>query len=103
MAINLNGLGQIALEVRDVDASDRFYGEVLGLRKLFRFGTLCFFDMGGLRLLLEQSQPDAPIERGAVLYFQVADIVVARAALEARSLTFSDQIHHIHRWRTMTF
>jgi len=95
VAINLNGLGQIALEVRDVDASERFYGEVLGLRKLFRFGTLSFFDMGGLRLLLEQSHGDAPIERGAVLYFRVADIVVARAALEARGLTFTDQIHRI--------
>ena len=95
MAINLNGLGQIALEVRDVDASERLYGEVLGLRKLFRFGTLSFFDMGGLRLLLEQSHGDAPIERGAVLYFRVADIVVARAALEARRLTFTDQIHRI--------
>lgn len=95
MAINLNGLGQIALGVRDVDASERFYGEVLGLRKLFRFGTLSFFDMGGPRLLLEQSREDAPIERGAVLYFRVADIVVARAALEARGLTFADQIHRI--------
>ena len=95
MPINLNGLGQLALEVRDVDASERFYGDVLGLRKLFRFGTLSFFDMAGVRLLLEQAQSDASIERGSVLYFRVADIVLARAALEARGLTFSDQIHRI--------
>ncbi|HKM98898.1 MAG TPA: VOC family protein [Candidatus Binataceae bacterium] len=95
MPINLNGLGQIALEVRDVDASERFYGDVLGLRKLFRFGTLSFFDMAGLRLLLEQAHGDAPIERGGVLYFRVADIIVARAALETRGLAFTDQIHRI--------
>jgi len=95
MAINLSGLGQIALEVRDVDRSERFYAEVLGLRKLFRFGTLSFFDMAGVRLLLEQARDGEPIERGSVLYFKVADIVVARAALEARGLKFGDQIHRI--------
>jgi methylmalonyl-CoA/ethylmalonyl-CoA epimerase len=95
MAINLNGLGQIALEVRDVDRSERFYAEVLGLRKLYRFGTLSFFDMAGVRLLLEQARDGAPIEGGSVLYFRVADIVVARAALEARGLKFGDQIHRI--------
>jgi catechol 2,3-dioxygenase-like lactoylglutathione lyase family enzyme len=95
MPINLNGRGQIALGVRDVDASERFYGDVLGLRKLFRFGTLSFFDMAGVRLLLEQERQDARIEHGGILYFRVADIVVARTALEARGLTFRDQIHRI--------
>jgi methylmalonyl-CoA/ethylmalonyl-CoA epimerase len=95
MAINLNGLGQIALEVSDVDASERFYGDVLGLRKLFRFGTLSFFDMAGVRLLLEQAPSGSRVERGAVLYFRVADILVARAALEQRGLVFGDQIHRI--------
>jgi methylmalonyl-CoA/ethylmalonyl-CoA epimerase len=95
VAINLNGLGQIALEVRDVDASERFYREVLGLRKLFRFGTLSFFDMAGVRLLLEQARDGAEVERGSVLYFKVADIAVGRAALEARGLKFGDKIHRI--------
>src|SRR5215469_17759666 len=95
MAINLNGLGQIALGVRDVDASERFYADVLGLRKLFRFGALSFLDMAGLRLLLEQSREGTRIEHGAVLYFRVADIVLARAALESRGLMFTDQIHRI--------
>ena len=95
MASSLNGLGQVALEVRDVDASERFYGEVLGLRKLFRFGTLSFFDMAGVRLLLEQARDGVAIEHGSILYFKVADIVVGRAALEARGLAFADKIHRI--------
>jgi methylmalonyl-CoA/ethylmalonyl-CoA epimerase len=95
MAINLNALGQIAFNVRDVDASERFYGEVLGLKKLFRFGTLSFYDMAGVRLMLEQARADEPIAPGSVLYFRVADIVLARSALEKRGLTFIDQIHRI--------
>src|SRR5215471_2351892 len=95
MALNLNGLGQIAFDVRDVDASERFYAEVLGLRKLFRFGTLAFFDMAGVRLLLEQAPAEKLIERGAVLYFRVADIVLARSELQKRGVAFADQIHRI--------
>ena len=95
MAINLNGLGQVSLHVRNVDASERFYGEVLGLRKLYRFGSLSFFDMAGVRLFLEQVQSGERIERESVLYFRVADIVLARGALEQRGLKFADNIHRI--------
>lgn len=93
MAINVNAVGQVALMVRSADASEAFYGGVLGLRKLFRFGGLAFYDMAGVRLLLDQVAEGAPVEHGAVLYFRVADIVTTRAALEARGLAFTDRIH----------
>jgi methylmalonyl-CoA/ethylmalonyl-CoA epimerase len=92
MAFNLGPVGQIALGVRDPDRSEAFYGSVLGLRKLFRFGGLVFFDCGGLRLLLEQEEAPA---RGSVVYFRVADIVLARRELEGRGVFFSDQVHRI--------
>jgi methylmalonyl-CoA/ethylmalonyl-CoA epimerase len=95
MAISLSALGQIAFNVRDVDASERFYGDVLGLKKLFRFGTLSFYDMAGVRLMLEQARADEPIASCSVLYFRVADILVARSALEQRGLAFVDKIHRI--------
>ena len=41
--LNLAQIGQIALAVADVDSSEAFYGEVLGLRKLFQFGVLSQF------------------------------------------------------------
>jgi catechol 2,3-dioxygenase-like lactoylglutathione lyase family enzyme len=39
MLLNLSQIGQIALPVADVDRAEAFYGEVVGLRKLFRCGT----------------------------------------------------------------
>lgn len=91
MAFSLGPVGQIALGVADPDRSDAFYGEVLGLRKLFRFGGLVFFDCGGLRLLLEPSSE--AIQPGSPIYFRVADIELARRELEGRGLAFIDEIH----------
>jgi methylmalonyl-CoA/ethylmalonyl-CoA epimerase len=51
-------IGQIAINAHDVDRATRFYGEVLGLRPLFRAGHLSFFDCGGIRLML--SPPEKP-------------------------------------------
>lgn len=90
MALGLGPVGQIALGVADADRSEAFYGQVLGLRKLFRFGGLVFFDCGGLRLLVEQVEGP---KTGSLIYFRVADIVLMRRELERRGVLFSDQIH----------
>jgi catechol 2,3-dioxygenase-like lactoylglutathione lyase family enzyme len=42
MLLNLSHIGQIALPVTDVDRSEAFYKDVLGLPKLYRFGDLTF-------------------------------------------------------------
>ena len=94
MAFSLGPVGQIALGVAGADRSEAFYGGVLGLRKLFRFGGLVFFDCAGLRLLLDQAPADAP-KLGGPIYFRVADIGLARRELEGRGVVFADQIHLI--------
>ena len=92
MAFALGPVGQVALGVTDADRAEAFYDEVLGLKKLFRFGNLVFFDCAGLRVLLEQSPgPHA----GGPIYFRVADIGLARRELEARGVKFTDEIHLI--------
>jgi methylmalonyl-CoA/ethylmalonyl-CoA epimerase len=94
MAFALGPVGQIALGVADVDASEVFYGDRLGLRKLFRFGTLSFYDCAGLRLLLEQAPPGT-VKAASPIYFRVADIALARRELEAKGVVFADQIHRV--------
>ncbi|HTX51552.1 MAG TPA: VOC family protein [Caulobacteraceae bacterium] len=94
MAFSLGPVGQIALGVADVDRSEAFYGGRLGLRKLFRFGGLTFYDCAGLRLLLEQAREGAP-KVGSPIYFRVADIALARRELEGRGIVFTDDIHLI--------
>ena len=91
MAVTLGPIGQIALGTTNVDRAEAFYGETLGLRKLFRFGGLTFFDCAGVRLLIEQT--DATKTNGSPLYFRVADIALARRELESKVVKFVDQIH----------
>lgn len=93
MAFSLGPIGQIAVSVADVDRSEAFYGGKLGLRKLFRFGGLSFYDCAGVRLLLDQTASGAPPAQGAPIYFRVADIALARRELEGRGVAFEDQIH----------
>jgi methylmalonyl-CoA/ethylmalonyl-CoA epimerase len=93
MPFSLGPVGQVALSVANVDRSEVFFAETLGLRKLFRFGTLVFFDCAGLRLLIEQAANEAAIESASPIYFRVADIALARRELESRGVTFVDQLH----------
>lgn len=81
----LSEVGQIALVMRDVGAATAFYRDVLGLRLLFSAGpNLSFFDAGGVRLMLTLPQGAGVPGQNSVLYFKVADLSAAYAALVAR-------------------
>ena len=95
MLLTLGQIGQIALAVADVDRAEAFYEGKLGLRKLFRFGDLSFFDCAGVRLMLEKAKnPDAG-KRGSVIYFRCADIAFAVRELEQRGVPFEYRPHLI--------
>ena len=95
MLLNLDHIGQIGLPSSDIERTEAFYGGVLGLRKLYRFGDLTFFDCAGVRLLFEKvARPEDLVPRGC-LYFRCADIALAVAELEKRGLTFTGKPHLI--------
>ncbi|MFZ3354803.1 MAG: VOC family protein [Xanthobacteraceae bacterium] len=94
MLLNISQIGQIALPVSDVDRSESFYGGVLGLRKLYRFGNLTFFDCAGVRLLLEKANDMDGAKRGCI-YFRCTDIALAVAELKQRGLSFDSTPHLI--------
>jgi methylmalonyl-CoA/ethylmalonyl-CoA epimerase len=92
--LNISQIGQIALPVGDVDRAEAFYEKVLGLRKLYRYGELTFFDCSGVRLLLEKSRDMDGVKRGCI-YFRCADIALAVAELKKRGLAFDSAPHLI--------
>ena len=80
-------LAHLCFRSHQLPAMTAFYRDVLGLRHLFSVGErMAFFDCGGVRLML--SQPSSPEldHPSSILYFQVADIEAAHAALVAHGV-----------------
>ena len=82
--------------MKDVQLSETWYRDVLRLPHLFTAGGFSFFDLGGARLYLFQADSD-PLPAESILYFKVADIQAAHAALSARGIEFINAPHLIHR------
>jgi DNA-binding CsgD family transcriptional regulator/catechol 2,3-dioxygenase-like lactoylglutathione lyase family enzyme len=91
----IGAIGQISRKVKDIAAARQWFGEVLGLKHLYSFGDLAFFDCGGVRLYLSQDPKAGDGE--AIIYFRVPDIRAAHALLAERGIAFLDAPHMIHR------
>lgn len=73
-------IGQISVNVDDVERATAFYRDKLGLAHLFSAGGMAFFATDGARLML--ARPEAEFSGpSSILYFRVADIEAAHAAL----------------------
>jgi catechol 2,3-dioxygenase-like lactoylglutathione lyase family enzyme len=87
----LSEIGQIARNVRDLDAAIAFYRDILGMKFLFQAPPgMAFFDCGGIRLLLGVAE-DPEAETSAptsILYYRVDDIDAAYRTLVARGVEF---------------
>jgi len=92
--LELGPIGQISRTVSDVQRAEHWYREVLGLRHLYTFGKLAFFDCGGTRLLLQEA---APSGMESILYFRVDDIALAHRTLQDKGVEFINAPHLIHR------
>jgi len=91
----LGAISQIARTVRKLPQAQAWYADVLGLKHLYTFGTLAFFDCDGVRLFLSEGEAGGAAE--SMLYFRVADIHTAHAELARRGVTFLEAPHMIHR------
>lgn len=91
----LGQIGQIARRVNDIAAARHWYGEVLGLKHLYSFGDLAFFDCGGVRLFLSAAEGGS--DGDSILYFRVDDIHLTHVALTSQGIAFLGAPHMIHR------
>jgi methylmalonyl-CoA/ethylmalonyl-CoA epimerase len=82
-------IGQIAVNVKDIDRAVAFYRDRLGLRFLFTAPpNMGFFDCGGVRLMLGVPTEPRFEHPSSILYFQVDDIRAAHQALAGKGVTF---------------
>jgi methylmalonyl-CoA/ethylmalonyl-CoA epimerase len=85
--LRLTQIGQIAINTKDLEAAVRFYRDTLGLRLLFQFPKLAFFDCGGVRLMLSLPEKPEFDHASSIVYYKVDDIQGACAALRERGVT----------------
>ena len=95
--LSLSRIGQIAIVVKDVERSTSFYRDALGMRFLFAFPGLAFFDCDGVRLMLSKPETKEFDHPSSVLYFRVADINAAYQTLRSRKVDFVDETHIVAR------
>jgi catechol 2,3-dioxygenase-like lactoylglutathione lyase family enzyme len=84
-------LVQIAQHAEDLDRAARFYTDLLGSEPVARYDPpgLLFFDLGGVRLLLDAAAPSA------LHYYPVPDIDAAVERLRAGGATVQSEPHVI--------
>ena len=94
--LELGPIGQISRSVADIGAAEAWYKTVLGLKHLYTFGNMAFFDCGGVRLMLT-SGDEVKQQDQYIIYFRVPDIHAAHAQLSERGGVFEAAPHMIHR------
>jgi predicted enzyme related to lactoylglutathione lyase len=94
--VRLSSLLQIAMRLQDVDRAVAFYRDVLGCRFLFQVPNLAFFDLDGVRLMLDKPESAEFDHPGSILYFRVEDIRAAYDSLRSRGAEFIDEPHIVH-------
>jgi methylmalonyl-CoA/ethylmalonyl-CoA epimerase len=90
-------IGQIAIIVQDVERATAFYRDILNMRFLFAYPGLAFFDCGGVRLMLSRTEDPKLDHHSSILYYRVADIEAAHAALMGRGVRFEQGPHLVAR------
>jgi len=89
----LDRIGQIAVNVKDLERATAFYRDALGMRPLFQAPRLAFFDCGGIRLMLSPPEKPEFDHPGSILYYKVDDIKAAHTALRGRGVPFEGEPH----------
>jgi methylmalonyl-CoA/ethylmalonyl-CoA epimerase len=96
-SIGITRIGQIAVNIQDLDRATAFYRDTLGLPLLFSASGMAFFDCGGVRLMLARPEKPEFDHPGSILYLIVPDIKFAHQQMIASGAQFEDQPHVVAR------
>lgn len=99
-AFGLSQIGQIAINVHDLERAIAFYRDKLGMKHLFTVPKMAFFECGGIRLMLglpEKPEFDHP---SSIIYFNVDDIQAAFGTLSSRGVLFEGKPHLVAKMPT---
>ena len=90
----LNQVGQIFVNVRDLDRAIEFYRDILGMNFLFQAPpNMAFFDCGGVRIMLGVADRPDLNHPASVIYYKVEDIERVYEVFHARGVEFIVKPH----------
>ena len=95
--IGISRIGQISVNVHDLERATAFYRDTLGLPLLFTASGMAFFNCSGVRLMLGRAEKPEFDHPGSVLYFAVPDIQAAHQKMMASGTQFVDAPHVVAR------
>ena len=94
-AFGLGLIGQISVNVHDLDRAVAFYRDQLGMKHLFTVPKMAFFDCGGIRLMLATPEKPEFDHPSSILYFKVPQIREAYDILASRGVAFEAEPHRV--------
>ena len=97
MGIGIIDVGQIAINVHDVQRAIGFYRDVLGLPLLFEIPNAAFFQAGTVRLYLASAEKPEFDHPASILYYKVADIHAAFEAIRSAGAQVEREPHLLAR------
>jgi len=91
----IQGIGQIAIPVKDLNRAISFYKNELEFPFLFQAGSIAFFDCNGTRLFLSLPEKEEFSRFSSIIYFRVNDIFETYEKCKTKNIEFIDQPHMI--------
>lgn len=89
--LDITGIGQIAVNVKDLARATEFYRDKLGMHLLYEFPGLAFFDCGGVRLMLARAEKPEFDHPTSTIYYRVADIQQSARVLKDAGVQFEHE------------
>lgn len=94
IAPTLSRIGQIFVNVNDLDRAIEFYRDTLGMQFLFQAPpAMAFFDCGGIRLMLGVAERPDLNHPASIIYYKVDDIEKVYETLDDRGVVFLTKPH----------
>ncbi len=91
----ITAIGQISRTVSNIQTAEHWYRDLLGLKHLYTYGQLAFFDCNGVRLFLSESKE--PASTDSIIYFKTQDIKSSHLILSERGIEFTHAPHKVHQ------
>ena len=92
----ITGVGQIAINVHDMERAVAFYRDVVGLPFLFQASpNLAFFQCGDVRLMIDIPEDERFAGKASVIYYKVDDLEGGFDGMKARGAEVESEPHLI--------